>query len=265
MVPMATNKNVPPDAAAVMKRAIVLKHLFVKALATPPSEYLTPLMESWSDDERKKFNTEAQSQYARQIDRLREGGLWDEMGQNERDFMQAGPIEVSPQALIDANWLGESTVCLLWALGHVSELQPYDQPAKPELTNELPAKPFQVLIENAVLRAGDKIRKQRDLAELWHWRARTRQLRESGRVPQVLSEGLTIERVIQMAATKAAEDGAFKTPIGNDFPAFNKPYRDLTRDEFSIATSIAVERHRALNWLCGYAPRNRWADTPTDT
>lgn len=31
------------------------------------------------------------------------------------------------------------------------------------------------------------------------------------------------------------------------------------------ATSIIMERHFALNWLCGMAPGNRWDETPTDT
>jgi len=26
-----------------------------------------------------------------------------------------------------------------------------------------------------------------------------------------------------------------------------------------------MERHKALNWLCGFAPGNRWDETPTDT
>ena len=106
----------------------------------------------------------------------------------------------------------------------------------------------------------------RDLAELWHWRSRTRRLQEEGRMPTILdSRGLTIERLLQLSSAKAAEEGMAPPPIDGDFPAFGKPYRSLTRDEFSIATSIAMERHRAFNWMCGYAPGNRWAYTPTET
>src|SRR5579871_4960160 len=49
-----------------------------------------------------------------------------------------------------------------------------------------------------------------------------------------------------------------------DFPAFGNPYWDISEEEYSIATSIAVERHQALNWICGRAPNNRWDETPTD-
>jgi hypothetical protein len=71
--------------------------------------------------------------------------------------------------------------------------------------------------------------------------------------------------VIELAAAKAATDGAFAAPIGSDFPAFGKAFRDLSEIEFAIVASIAQERHRAFNWMCGYAPGNRWDETPTGT
>jgi len=55
------------------------------------------------------------------------------------------------------------------------------------------------------------------------------------------------------------------TSIDEDFPAFGRAYRDLSSDEWAAVKSIAMERHFALNWLCGYAPENGWDDTPTDT
>ena len=84
-------------------------------------------------------------------------------------------------------------------------------------------------------------------------------------MPAVLAGGLTIDKVLQISSARAAQNGAFPAPIGDDFPAFGKPYRELTNEEFSIATSVATERHRALNWVSGRAPRNSWAETPTDT
>ncbi len=48
-------------------------------------------------------------------------------------------------------------------------------------------------------------------------------------------------------------------------PAFGKPYREITDQEWGQVRSISLERHRGLNWLCGYAPENRWEKTPTGT
>ncbi len=255
----------PPDAAAVIKRVAILNNVMAKGLATPPPVYLAEWKAKWNNDEWNKFVGEFQSQFAPRVQRLRDNGLWEDMSRSERDFMEMGPTVVENQALIDAIWLAESAMCLLWALGYISEILPYDCQAEPEITNKLPAESVQDLVKKAALRAADAIQKQRDLAELWHWRARTRQLQESGRMPSVIEGGLTIEKVLRLSATKAAENGALPAPIGDDFPAFGKAYRDLTKEEFSIATSIAMERHRALNWLCGFAPGNRWVETPTDT
>jgi hypothetical protein len=257
-------KDTPPDASAVMVRVIILKYVFVKGLATPPPEYVAQCKERWSTDEWNQYLDVARNQNAQQIERLRQNGLWNTMDAGERKFMQAGPAEVTQKDRIDASWRTESVVCLLWALGYISEMFLYDEQVNPELTNKLPTEPVNLLVKRTTLRPRESIEKQRNLAELWHWRSRTRQLRETGhnfRFP----DGMTIEKVLQRTSAKAAMNGDIPTPIGDDFPAFGKAYRDLTNQEYSQATSIAVERHHALNWLCGLAPGNRWAETPTDT
>ena len=75
-------------------------------------------------------------------------------------------------------------------------------------------------------------------------------------------DGMTFEGIIAMACAQAKEQGDFE-PIGGDFPVRGKAYRDLSEDEYNQATSIAMERHRALNWLCGYS--TDWDRVPTDT
>jgi hypothetical protein len=80
-----------------------------------------------------------------------------------------------------------------------------------------------------------------------------------------LPSAYTIEKVIELTASKSAENGDLPRPIGSDFPAMGKPYRDLSPEEFAILTSIAQERHKALNWLCGFSSSGLWADTPTST
>jgi hypothetical protein len=60
------------------------------------------------------------------------------------------------------------------------------------------------------------------------------------------------------------EEGRFEV-IDEDFAVHGKAYRDLSPEEWSEVRSITLERHFALNWLCGYAPNNRWDETPTDT
>ena len=75
----------------------------------------------------------------------------------------------------------------------------------------------------------------------------------------------SFDDTVRMTAKRAFDDGTLAHILEDDFVAFGKPYRSLSRKEWSAATSVATERHFVLNWLCGYAPSNRWDDTPTDT
>ena len=71
--------------------------------------------------------------------------------------------------------------------------------------------------------------------------------------------------IVRHVARNAARQGTIPTCIEDDFPARGKAYRALSKEEWSEVTSIAVERHYALNWLCGHATENKWDETPTDT
>lgn len=218
-------------------------------------------MGRWTETDRAQFIEKMRAMSSKRIAALRQSGLWEKLDTEEQEFLQAVPTQLSMQATLDANWLGESIVCLIWALRLLAEIPPYDHEVARHILKDFPQHPPQV----PTLRPIDIIERQRQVAETWHWRARTRQLQEEGCMPSTLPGALTIEKLLRMVSAKAAEAGDFKAPIAHDFPAFGKPYRDLTPEEFSVARSIAMERHRALNWLCGYAPGNQWRETPTHT
>lgn len=258
-------ERIPPDANAVAKRALILKHRLQKGLATPPPDHLAQLLQQWSEGDRAAFLEKMKHYYQTQEQRIRNAGLWNDMDEVERAFIQAGPVEIPQQAWIDANWVGESLSCLLWALELFPEIPASDKELSIERKKHLARLPEAILTGGHKLRASDLIEKQRDLAELWHWRSRTRRLQEEGRTPAELPGGMTVEQMLRLTSQKAADEGLIPPPISGDFPALGKAYRDLSPTEFSIATSIAVERHRAFNWLFGYAPGNRWTETPTDT
>src|SRR5271165_2796585 len=173
--PQPGTKANPPDASMVMTRAIVLKYLFVKAVAAPPLA-LAKQKFNWSDEEANKFLVDQRGQNARMVEELRQAGLWNEMELEERSFMEAHSGEFAGQVWIDNLWAIESIVCLLWSLGHVSGLLPYDQQADRQLVNKFPRQPVDTLVQIAVLRPRELLEAQRDVAELWHWRSRTRKL-----------------------------------------------------------------------------------------
>jgi len=154
---------------------------------------------------------------------------------------------------VDALWRGEALGTLLWAL-QLQALPPYDKPFQ---TQEMAA----VSLDGPELRPAEELEAEREAARLWHWRARTSEL-----VPASidLPPGYaTVDQVVAATAMRGYEQGALPSPVRGDFPAFGKVYRHLTPVERGEAHSIALERHRALNWVCGLG--ERWDDVPVDT
>ena len=245
-----------------MQRAIVLSHIFIKARATPPPELLAKFTK---EDDRNQIAGGLQTHFDQQMEKLRRSGLWELLEDREREFMQSGVFETTMRQRIDASWLAESIMCLLWALGSKEQIPPYDQEVDPSSNLFPKGEKAGDLIRKAALRPQAEIDTQRDRAELWHWRCRTQTLLETKKIPDALPNGTTMAEIIRLTAVKAAEEGVFAQPVEEDFPAFGKPYREVSGQQLSQLTSIAMERHKALNWLCGYAPGNRWWETPTDT
>ena len=157
-------------------------------------------------------------------------------------------------AVVDAIWRGEALGTLLWAL-QLTELPSYDQPFDPE---EVAA----VKLDGADLRDTEEIELERESARLWHWRARTTSLQAAG-VLELPERYATFDQLIAATAMRGFESGVLPSPMRGDFLAYGKVYRHLSPEQHAEAHSIAVERHHALNWLCGAG--ETWDDVPLDT
>ena len=184
-------------------------------------------------------------------------GLAELFGSAELPLVERHPSTWEPQEIVNATWAHEATGTLLWALWEHAELPGFDcefQDAAAPVPLLVPTVRF---VRRAVLRPEPDIDHARAAAELWHWRARrTRRALESGRRAD-------LDSVVRDVAEHAYEHGQIEEPIDGDFPAFGKAFRDLTDDEYERASSIALERHFALNWLCGFS--DAWDGTPTST
>jgi hypothetical protein len=167
------------------------------------------------------------------------------------------------QETIAAGWRLEALGCLCWALGLVAEMPPFDQEhAQAETVRPLGlTHPTAGFIRAARLRSADEIARARSVAELWHWRSRTTQIQCAATHPT--PPGYTYHEIVSIVSRAAHDKGDLPPPMQEDFPVFGKPYSHLTHDEWTRATSIAMERHFALTWLCGYS--EDWDLTPTDT
>lgn len=164
------------------------------------------------------------------------------------------------QEVFDAAWRSEALGVLLWALGQYPSISSYDQRFEDTDEHIRWLEPAAEVLARMHLRPAEEIARARDVAELWHWRARTTQFqREQWR----LARRYNLPAIIRDAARRAHANGDLPPPVQDDFPAFGKPYAKLRHTERLLAMSIAAERHFALNWLCGYS--QDWDATPTDT
>ena len=175
-----------------------------------------------------------------------------------REEVRAGlaraPREADDPAVVDAVWRGEARGTLLWALQLV-ELPPYDRPFD---AGEVVG----VSWDEPRLRELEEIELERDSARLWHWRARTTGLQAAGGIA-LPERYANFDQLIAATAMRGYEQGLLPAPMRGDFRAYGKVYRHLTAEQHAEALSIAVERHHALNWLCGEG--DSWHDVPLDT
>jgi hypothetical protein len=160
----------------------------------------------------------------------------------------------SDPAVVEAVWRGEALGTLLWSL-QLLELPAYDRPFETdEVVDANPAA--------GQLRDLDELELERDSARLWHWRARTTELRQSSAL-KLPARYSSLDQLIAATAMRGHDEGLLPVPIRGDFRAYGKVYRHLSREQHAEAHSIAVERHHALNWLAGEG--TSWNDVPLDT
>ncbi len=175
-----------------------------------------------------------------------------------RDELRAAlerlPDEGATAAVVDAVWRGEALGTLLWAL-QLAELPPYDEPFETAAVVEAE-------LEGAALRDAEEVGLERESARLWHWRARTTELQATGKL-ELPDRYASFDQLIAATAMRGYEQGVLPPPMRGDFRAYGKVYRHLEPDQLAEALSIALERHHALNWLCGAG--TSWDDVPLDT
>ena len=167
-----------------------------------------------------------------------------------------------------SRWHEESLGSLLWALELV-DAKGYDElfdgealfrtlpflSDSPFVTRDdmAPREEVEAMLGAVSLRSAAAIETERQLAEIWLWRARTKQL---------MDEGRNLGAVLEEVAEKAGATDRIATQDG-DFVAFGKPYKQLSPQEYVVASSIATARLRALNWVCRHS--EDWDDVPLTT
>jgi hypothetical protein len=249
---------------------LILAFMAGKAEAMPPADVWREQQADAPDAERNRFIEEMDGRSRRLCEALKRSGLWEFMTPEEHTFAEASIQSVDEEQRLQFEGAIEAVACLAWALKLANSLPPDDREADTSVLKLVPASDLRWFIDSAVLRAPEEIDAARDVVELWHWRSRTRASQESGKSAaedeQLHRLGIrSYDDIVRMTARMAKEKGLLRETINDDFSVCGKAYRDLCPDEWTDLGAIALQRHRALNWLCGYSPGGAWEATPTDT
>jgi hypothetical protein len=146
---------------------------------------------------------------------------------------------------MNVGWRMECVVVMAWALALVDAVPPFDQMAGDwEILESFntPSK-VEALKQTVTLRPAAELDGFLTEAERWHWCAR--------QVEPYVSKGITDRQRVTM-----------RTALGAPVSLYGESYHALSFDQFSRARSIAMERHRAINWIWDGEP---WDEVTTDT
>lgn len=259
-----------PNSKDIYRRLMILKYLIIHSYSSMSSEYLKQSAEQWTDSERENFDKEMGKDMIKAISSMKSFGLWEHATKTEKDFLSSFGSKMDSKAQMNANWRMEAAAIMIWALKLVDKFPDINEQTSPELLKIVELKKLGLFSNGLSLRSYDEISKMRDIIETWHWRVNTRRLIEDNFNFQpdenMKKVGInSLDDIVRMTAKSAYANGDIKEIIDDDFVFKGQPFRDLNKEDFNEATSIIIERHYALNWLCGYAPNNKWDETPTNT
>jgi uncharacterized protein DUF4272 len=179
----------------------------------------------------------------------------------EVDIFNAPLGGIEPLLIEEESWTADALVALAWALGLVDAMPPYDAfaDAAPALA-AIPAPWDSVakFAQSAKLRPDEELAKERERAEVWHWRSAAELLARDG--PR--AERPEIEATARDVAREASEAGLIGPLVDGDFSVAGRAYRCIVEDDLIDLAEIAYQRLHALNWACGFG--RSWTDVPLD-
>ncbi len=258
-----------PTSRQTCARLAILKCVVGHAFLTPPFVFdESSILDSPAD--RDVLNTAMKEQSEGTVSQLKKLGLWKCASPKEMAFLQSYGYRMDKYEHKAATWRMECVGMLMWALQLLDSWPVIDREIDADLLKSVVVRKPRLLSKYPRLRDHREISRKRDLMELWHWRVRTRQLIEEGRPIELGEQGRRMginsyDDIVRISAKAAFEQGDLCEIIDDDFAFLGKPFRSLEVKEYHMATSVIMERHFALNWMCGFSPHNRWDDTPTDT
>lgn len=230
----------PPTAAKVARRAIALS--VVSCRGTIEGEHADP---KGTADLAKRSR-----------DWLIAVGCEGELSDWERRLLDTPFGGLSERDQINASWLSEAVAVLAWALGKF-ELPGYEDQCDPAgAANSLgflqPTK--ETVLDRPELREAAALREYNEFIYNLHWRLRNFSLNRRGYDFESLAEKAWGKPVLRYGLMIAERDLCIN----------GAPISRADEGDWRRAVSITQERHRASNWLIGYASEDFYEVT-TDT
>ncbi|MFZ9886201.1 MAG: hypothetical protein ACO3JL_01760 [Myxococcota bacterium] len=180
------------------------------------------------------------------------------LSKEESSLLRAKWGEWSGEDSSASAWRLEGLAVLVYALGRKTPVPPLHQAAESE--EVLAAMPFLGtlgdVLAGARLCAAESLDQTRRKVAVWRWRAKTELLHRGGVAP---SSGEPFSAMVERAAGNAEKAG-MTTVLRGDFDVGGRPYASLSDGEVRTLASVAVERSRAVDWVCG---RGSW-DAPLE-
>jgi len=191
---------------------------------------------------------------------LREIGLTSELTPEDAVLLNSPLGTLAPEAIIEASWRGEALSALAWAIDIV-DLPPFDTVSDPARVIDAVPRPWDEIhgwLGDRTLISESDVVHEREIAEIWHWRATTEVLRRSGSV----GEKQDYEEAIRDVASEALDAGLVPALRDGDFSVHGRSIKDLSGDNLDELVAVSRQRLQALNWLCGFGAS--WEDVPLD-
>ena len=169
----------------------------------------------------------------------------------EAALMHAKWGEWAREDMQAAIWRIEGLAVLLWAQSKSERLPPFFEAAHSD--DVLGSMPFLRALGDVLAgarhRPFEELDRARRMAGVWRWRGKTELLHRGGVRP---ATGEPTETLVRRAAENAAKAG-FVVVTQGDFDVGGRPYRELDDASLRTLATVALERGRALEWLCGRA------------
>ncbi len=230
----------PPTVNRVARRAMVLAAVSARALLEHDAE-----------------EVEEPELLRREIYEWVESlGILDELEPDEAKALQRPVGTLDERAFLDSMWRVEGLAVLAWAL-QLHPLPPHDETVVPfELYETLGFRDVETarsIIANAELRDTDELEQMLGVLLGVHWRVRDYSIN-----PQAMD-------FVNFAKDNwfgGFDIGATRV-IDGDLAITDHAINDAPPENVQMASSIAMERHLAINWLHGYSEIYSETDTST--